>query len=309
MQLEVAGRIGLGQLGDEDARLRADVAAERLAKAAIGAGRPSLIRLREDRARRRKRVIAELLAAASNRIAGLIHEQRRQRKLATARRFEHVAAVDLASLQIARLARHAELVFGAIVVGLEIGVTQRPVDERGVFRDRRRAIALDRLRPRAEVVLVKAPRDRAVVDGAAARLVAVILHRDRVRARIRVRPPGDGLALDVRAQVLPLEVAQFVMRVEVCGRQTRAALQPNDFHARFAELGRENPPAAPTPMMTTSVFSVAMAHPLRIGACACRPMMGARVNASLLCISSGENSGCAPGKPTRRQPAKSLLPP
>jgi hypothetical protein len=30
------------------------------------------------------------------------------------------------------------------------------------------------------------------------------------------------------------------VRVEVLGGETRAALEPDDFHARFAELGREN---------------------------------------------------------------------
>ena len=241
MQLEIAGRIGLGQLGDQDARLRADVAAERLAKAAVGAARPPLIRLREDRARRRKRMIAQLARAGFEEHARLIHEQWRQRIFAAARRFEHVAAVDLASLQIARLARHAELVFGAIVEGLEIGVAQRPVGQRGILRNRRRSVALHRLRPRAEVVLVKAPRDRAVVDRAAACLIAVIQHRERIRARLRVRPPGDGLALRVRAQILPLEIAQFVLRLEIRGGEARAALQADHFHARFAKLRREYP--------------------------------------------------------------------
>jgi hypothetical protein len=43
----------------------------------------------------------------------------------------------------------------------------------------------------------------------------------------------------VRAQLLPLEVAQFIVRREVRGGETRAALQANHFHARFAKLGRE----------------------------------------------------------------------
>ena len=88
---------------------------------------------------------------------------------------------------------------------------------------------------------MQAPRERAVVDGAAARLVAVIQNRHRVRAHARVRPPGDRLALPVRAKFLPLEIAQFVVRVEVRSGQARAALQANDFHARFAKLGREYP--------------------------------------------------------------------
>ena len=78
------------------------------------------------------------------------------------------------------------------------------------------------------------------MDGAAACLIAVILNRKRFRFRVRIRPPSDRLALYVRAQFLPLEVAQFIERAEVHGGQTRAALQTYDFHARFAQLGRQN---------------------------------------------------------------------
>src|SRR6266550_5420380 len=97
------------------------------------------------------------------------------------------------------------------------------------------------MRPRAEIVLMKAPRERAVVDGAAARLVAIVQDWERVRAHIGVRPPGDRHAPRVRAQFLPLEVAQFIVRAEVRGLKTWAALQANDFHARLAEFGREDP--------------------------------------------------------------------
>ena len=43
---------------------------------------------------------------------------------------EDVAACDLLAAEIAGLAGHAELIFGALVIGLEIGVGQRPVDDR-----------------------------------------------------------------------------------------------------------------------------------------------------------------------------------
>src|SRR4029077_17751706 len=98
----------------------------------------------------------------------------------------------------------------------------------------------DGLRADAEIVLVEAPRHRAVMHGAAAGLVAVVLRRDRVRGGFRVRPPGDRHALGVGPQILALEIAQFVVRLEVGGFQPRAALEPDHFHAGFAELGREN---------------------------------------------------------------------
>ena len=62
------------------------------------------------------------LAAASKMIADLIGGQRRQRKFAAARRLEHIAADDLLALQVAGLARYADLVFGEVVVGLKLGV-------------------------------------------------------------------------------------------------------------------------------------------------------------------------------------------
>jgi len=48
------------------------------------------------------------------------------------------------------------------------------------------------------------------------------------------------LALDIGAEILALEKAQFIVRREVLGLETRSALQSDDFHARLAELGRED---------------------------------------------------------------------
>src|SRR5262249_26297612 len=109
-----------------------------------------------------------------------------------------------------------------------------------ILRDGVGAVALDRLRARAEVVLVQAPGHCAVVDRAAAGLIAVAQRRQRPCAGIGVRPPGDRLALDVRAQILALKVPQLVLRAEIRGLEAWAALEPNDLHAGFAELGRED---------------------------------------------------------------------
>src|SRR5262249_57909274 len=98
------------------------MAAERLAETAIAAGGPTVIGLRDDRARRRKRVPAKLPGCFVKDDARLIRRQRRQRVFAFARRLEHIAAFDLLSLQIAGPAGHAELVFGAVVIGLKLGV-------------------------------------------------------------------------------------------------------------------------------------------------------------------------------------------
>ena len=84
------------------------------------------------------------------------------------------------------------------------------------------------------------------MHGAAPGLVAVVLPHNGDRAAIGVRPPGDGLAFRIGPQIELLEVAQFIMWVEVLGLEARPALEANDFHSRLAELGRENP-ARPRP--------------------------------------------------------------
>ena len=216
------------------------MAAEGLAEPAIAAGGPALVGLRDDGARRRKRVPAKPPGRLVEDDAGLVRRQRRQRILALARRLEPIATLDLLALQIAGPAGHAKLVLGAVVIGLKLGVAHWPVGEGGVLRDHLGAVALDRLGAGAEIILVQPPGHRAVMHGAAAGLVAVVLHRDRVGARIRVRPPGDRLALDVGPQVLAREVAQLILWCEVLGRKPRPALEPDHLHAGLAKLSRQH---------------------------------------------------------------------
>src|SRR5262249_19157372 len=149
-----------------------------------------------------------------------------------------------------------------------------------------------------------------VRSGPAAALVAVVLVRDRLCGHVRIGPPGDGLTLDVRAQILALEIAQFVVRVEVLSGQARPALQADDLHARFAELGCEDAACrAHADDDDVGFFGCHGSRPPRQPALACSPTMGSRVNGPLLCMSAAVNSSCPPGKPTKRHPAKSLLPP
>ena len=96
------------------------------------------------------------------------------------------------------------------------------------------------MRARPEVVFVHAPGHRAIVDGAASRLIAIVLDGDGCGPRIAVGSPGNGLALDVGAQILPLEITQLIVRIKVLRGEPRTALEPDHFHSRFAELGRKN---------------------------------------------------------------------
>jgi hypothetical protein len=70
------------------------------------------------------------------------------------------------------------------------------------------------------------------------------------------------LELGIGPEVLTLEEAQFVAQLEVRGAQPRITLEPDDLHSGLAELGRQHRAGRPTPTMTPSVSSVAMAHVL-----------------------------------------------
>src|SRR5262249_8507945 len=100
--------------------------------------------------------------------------------------------------------------------------------------------SFDRLRSCAEIILVEAPGNGAVVNCPAARLIAVIEPRKRVRALFRVCAPRDRLAFHVRTQIAPLEISQFVLRAEVRRGQTWAAFQADDLHTRLAEFCSED---------------------------------------------------------------------
>src|SRR5262249_31246690 len=114
----------------------------------------------------------------------------------------------------------------------------------------------------SEIGFALAPADRTVRGRAAAGWVAVILPRHRKGESVRAGPPGDRLALHVRTQVEPLEVAELIVRIEILRGQPRTTLQSDDFMPTLPSSAARMPPAAPTPTMTTSVFSVAMRPPI-----------------------------------------------
>ena len=218
-------------------------------------------------------MIPELLAGRVEVDADLVELERRQRVVALPRRLEDVAAGDLLALQIAGLARHADLILDTLVVGLELGVAQRPVDDRGIFRDCSLAVALDGVRAHPEIVVVEAPGDRTVVHGAAAGLVAIALRRDRGRARFGVRAPGDRLALDVRAQVHALKEAELVLGREVLGCKPRPAFEPDDLEACSGEFDGEDAAGCADADDGDICFLCRHGQALRTGARDCSPMI------------------------------------
>src|SRR5262249_62134135 len=68
----------------------------------------------------------------------------------------------------------------------------------------------------------------------------LVLYRDRNSLCICNWASLDGLALDVRTQILALEIAKFIVRVKVLSGKARPALEADDLHARLAEFGCED---------------------------------------------------------------------
>ena len=61
-----------------------------------------------------------------------------------------------------------------------------------------------------------------------------------MRGRVCVGAPRHRHALRVGPQILPLEEAQLIVRLEIGCLQPRPALEPDHFDAGFAELGGED---------------------------------------------------------------------
>src|SRR6516162_1452443 len=134
-------------------------------------------------------MISELPGCTLERDLSLVGEQRRQGVIAPPWRLEDVAAIDLAAGKIAGLAGDAQLVLGAVVERLQLRVAHRPVRERRVLRDDGCPVALDGMGAGAEIVLVHAPGNGAIMYRATAGLVAVILNWNRQRAHVGIGPP------------------------------------------------------------------------------------------------------------------------
>src|SRR5712691_799836 len=102
-------------------------------------------------------MIAELLRRLVEDQPRAVGDERGQGVVAIARRFEDIAAGDSGAFQIAGLAGQAELIFGAVVIGLQIRIAERPIGERGILGYGAHAIPLYRPRAVAEIILMHAP--------------------------------------------------------------------------------------------------------------------------------------------------------
>src|SRR5207253_9697143 len=148
------------------ARLRAHLAAEELAVAAIHAAvdRRAVfvgIRLRYRAAGRGKRLVAHLLRRLLEERAGVRHLERRIRIVARALAFERIAAGNDLALEVARLAADAVEMFEAIEVRLDLVVGDAPVLAGAIGRHLLLAVARERAAAGLEIPGQEAPGEAA----------------------------------------------------------------------------------------------------------------------------------------------------
>src|SRR5262249_9777505 len=146
------------------ARLRAHLAGEELAVAAVDARvqlRPVLVRVRARarRARDWEGLVPDRLRRLREERARVRRLERRIGILARPRALEARAPADDLALQVPRLARDRVEILEAVEVRLELLVGDAPVLHRAVLGDLLRPVALQGLRLRLEVPREEAPGD------------------------------------------------------------------------------------------------------------------------------------------------------
>ena len=216
------------------------MASAAVAEAVVRAGGSTLVAHGGHRRGSRERVPPERPGGAGHHVGEAGAVQRRHRVGARARAFEDVAAAVDRALDVAGLARDANLHFHLVVVRLQLLEAERPVLDRGAGRQARRAIAPSRLARHLEVPGVQAPALGPVVQGGAADGVHHRVKRQPRRVRRRRRRTMRGnLAIRLLDRVRPAAevVAQLVGRV-VRRRQPGTRLEPDDVDARLRERQR-----------------------------------------------------------------------
>ena len=181
-----------------------------------------VVRARQGRLRSRKRVPAEVPAALVELLRVARHRQRRARVATAARRFERVGA---------GLPGDAERPFELAIVGLELGVGDRPVGERGAGQVAGHGA-------QAEVVLGESRQPALPMDRAAAHHLR---HRaEQLDARRLVGGGAHGARIEQRVgpEIVAVDIGELVA-AEGLARPPRAALQRHHLDATLGQdLGR-----------------------------------------------------------------------
>ena len=231
------------RLGDRRDRRRAlgvDVATAARAEAVIGAAGPALIGARIHRGRPGNGCQPSFRAASAiisvkpvPRSGGIGYSRARAPSNVLPRRIDR-------ALDVAGLARHADLELDLVVVRLELLETERPVLDRRSLRYARRAVASRRLADHLEVPRIQPPALRPVVQRRAADGVHHRVNRlPRQRRRGSIRPVCRDLSVGLLHRLRPPAevVAQLVWR-EVVHPEPRTGLEADDVEPRLRERQR-----------------------------------------------------------------------
>jgi hypothetical protein len=126
-------------------------------EATVGAGRSAHIGLRKDRLGCEKGVIAKTLARFNEEGRSRRWVQRGRRIFLLSRGLKRIASFLQFPLNIPRLSGNAELVFYSLVVRLQVGIRERPIDKIYVWRYSLLPISFYSSATHAKVTLQKPP--------------------------------------------------------------------------------------------------------------------------------------------------------
>ncbi len=199
--------------GRQRAGLGADFAAKAFAEAALHASAAPRSRLRKNRHRRGERMPAELARRAFENDAARFHRQRRHRIRLRTRRIERAGAGETGN---------ADFPFHFRVIRLEVGVSDRPVGERGA-RNRSNFAALDKIN------FMEAPVVRGEMDAGPADHPAVDVRAMSLGFVLRRLAESSGLKLRMIGELVPVHYFDFVVG-EIRFRQVRSLLE--NHHAK-----------------------------------------------------------------------------
>jgi len=247
--LQAPGRDRFRDGRDRGGVLGADVAAAAVAEAVILAARALVIGRRVDRRRAREGVPAEPARGARHAFGEFGAAQRWHRITALARSLEDVAAGIDDAVDVAGLARHADLVLDLVVIWLELFESERPILHRRTLGQACGAIAPRRLAHHLEVPGIKPPALRPIVQrGAADGVHHGMNGQPRRIGRRRVRPMGRDFAVCLLRRLWPAaEIVAQLVGSEVARGEPGTRLQPDHLEPGARQRQRGDAAYRPEP--------------------------------------------------------------
>ena len=202
-----------------------------------------VVGFRVDCCRPREGMPAELSCGRGHPIGELGAAQGRHWIRAPARPLEDVAARVDGAIDVAGLARNADLVLDLVIIGLEFVQAERPVLHGRSFGNPAGAVAAARLAHDLEVPWIEPPALRPIVQRGAADCIHHGVDRQPRRIGRRcIRPMGRDLAVRLLRRLRPAAkiVAQLIGS-KIAWRKPGASLEADHLEPRLRERQRGDP--------------------------------------------------------------------